>query len=102
MNDQRASLNVNPFAFHFNVLRAAWYFSFFLSSFSSALAQHSPATQVYVDPSLWKGVLVLQSGITASDDEVSATDVQLLVTSLESRDARCLLAIDPATAQSPC
>ena len=101
MNDRRTSLNVNPFDFQFNVLRSAWYFSFFLSSFSSALAQHSSATQVYVDPSLWKGVLVLQSGITASDDEVSATDVQLLVTSIESQDARCLLAIDPATAQSP-
>jgi cyanophycinase len=81
--------------FRFSVL-----FLLFVSLTQVQAQRHSTvqvADQVYVNPSMWSGVLILQSGLLASDAELAEPDLKLLVTSLSDKDNRALLVVESAT-----
>ena len=65
------------------------------------LAQQNSAVpgtnQVYVDPAMWSGVLILQSGSMAPDTQLAEQDLKFLTTSLSDRDSQVLLVVEPPT-----
>ncbi len=53
--------------------------------------------QVYVDPTMWSGVLVLHSGLLAADAELPREDAELLSAALSQNSDDALLVLAPAT-----
>jgi len=60
-------------------------------------AQQVSSDQVYVDPTMWSGVLLLQSGLMAADAELQQVDRELLSAALSRNGRGVLLVTDPAT-----
>ncbi len=72
----------------------------FVSSAEIRAQQNSSvqvAEQVYVNPSLWPGVLIIQSGLISEDTPVAEPDLKLLAASLANKDSRVLLVVESAT-----
>ncbi len=131
MSDRRTSMNARLFVLWCNVLCILYFYSSATSSLAQQPSQSlsekgadplprgqkldendSPPKgqtpfrigskiQEYVNPSLWPGMLILQSGSSENASEARESDLKILAKALEDKDAKCLLAIDSATAQSP-
>lgn len=61
-------------------------------------ASSAHATEAtYVNPSMWPGVLIVQSGLVTNDNPLAEPDHKLLSAALSNKDSRVLLAVEPAT-----
>ncbi len=73
---------------------------FFHWSIDIQAQQPSPVQlveQVYVNPSMWSGILILQSGLVSDDTPLAEPDLKLLSTSLSKNGTRVLLVVESPT-----
>ncbi len=67
------------------------------SKLSQVLAQQVANEQVYVEPTMWSGVLLLQSGFMAAEAELPEVDRELLTAAVVRNAGRVVLVTDAAT-----
>lgn len=59
--------------------------------------QNQVAAQVYVNPTMWPGVLILGSGLKPNRTTISEPDLKLLTVALSNKSSRVLLAVESDT-----